>query len=183
MNINNLKIRNAKINDIEKILEIEHASFDKNICEDRQVFIDRIETFNEGFLVAEYENEIIGYICSEIWPYNENLKESDFLLNHSIKESHKTNGDELYISSFAISPKARKYGIGKILFNYLIDNVDKLIKEPKSLLLVVAENWTSARNIYIKNGFLEVCTLKDFFDYDDIEAFKADGIVMRKLLL
>ena len=58
MNINNIKIRNAKIKDIEKILEIEHNSFDKNICEDRQVFIDRIETFNEGFLVAEYENEI-----------------------------------------------------------------------------------------------------------------------------
>lgn len=182
MNINNLKIRNAKINDIEKILEIEHNSFDKNICEDKQVFIDRIETFNKGFLVAEYKGEIIGYICSEIWLYNENLKESDFLLNHSIKESHKANGDELYISSFAISSKARKYGIGKILFNYLIDNVDKLIANPKSLLLVVAENWTSARNIYLKKGFLKVCILKDFFDYGDIFPFKADGIVMRKLL-
>ena len=182
MDINNLKIRNAKINDIEKILEIEHNSFDKNICEDKQVFIDRIETFNKGFLVAEYKGKIIGYICSEIWLYNENLKESDFLLNHSIKESHKANGDELYISSFAISPKARKYGIGKILFNYLIDNVDKLIANPKSLLLVVAENWTSARNIYLKKGFLEVCILTDFFDYGNAQPFKADGIVMRKLL-
>ena len=171
MNIDNLKIRNAKIDDIEKILEIEHNSFAKNICEDKQVFIDRIETFNEGFLVAEYENEIIGYICSEIWPYNEN-----------IKESHKANGDELYISSFAISPKARKYGIGKILFNYLIDNVNKLVSNPKSLLLVVAENWISARNIYLKKGFIEICILKDFFDYGNIEPFKADGIVMRKLL-
>ncbi len=36
--MNNLKIRNAKINDIEKILEIEHASFDKNICEDKTSF-------------------------------------------------------------------------------------------------------------------------------------------------
>ena len=182
MDINNLKIRNAKINDIEKILEIEDNSFDKNICEDKQVFIDRIETFNKGFLVAEYKGEIIGYICSEIWLYNENLKESDFLLNHSIKESHKANGDELYISSFAISSKARKYGIGKILFNYLIDNVDKLIANPKSLLLVVAENWTSARNIYLKKGFLEVCILTDFFDYGNVQPFKADGIVMRKLL-
>lgn len=182
MNINNLKIRNAKINDIEKILEIEHNSFAKNICEDKQVFIDRIETFNKGFLVAEYENEIIGYICSEIWTYNETIKENSFLLNHSIKESHKANGDELYISSFAISPKARKYGIGKILFNYLIDNVDKLVANPKSLLLVVAENWTSARNIYIKKGFHEICILKEFFDYNNIEPFKADGIVMRKLL-
>ena len=182
MNINNLKIRNAKINDIEKILEIEHNSFAKNICEDKQVFIDRIETFNKGFLVAEYENEIIGYICSEIWTYNETIKENSFLLNHSIKESHKATGDELYISSFAISPKARKYGIGKILFNYLINNVDKLVVNPKSLLLVVAENWTSARNIYIKKGFHEICILKEFFDYNNIEPFKADGIVMRKLL-
>ena len=182
MDITNIKIRNAKINDIEKILEIEHNSFAKNICEDKQVFIDRIETFNEGFLVVEYKNEIIGYICCEIWSYNEILKESNFLLNHSIKESHKANGNELYISSFAISPKVRKYGIGKILFNYLIDNVDKLIINPKSLLLIVAENWTSARNIYLNKSFHEVCILKEFFDYGNIEPFKADGIVMRKLL-
>lgn len=84
------------------------------------------------------------------------------MLNHSIKESHKANGNELYISSFAISPKARKYGIGKILFNYLIDDVNKLVSNPKSLLLVVAENWISARNIYLKKGFIEICILKDF---------------------
>ena len=35
MNINNIKIRNAKIKDIEKILEIEHNSFDKNIPQGR----------------------------------------------------------------------------------------------------------------------------------------------------
>ena len=40
MNINNLKIRNAKINDIEKILEIENNSFDKNICEDKKYFYE-----------------------------------------------------------------------------------------------------------------------------------------------
>ena len=40
MNIDNLKIRNAKINDIEKILEIEHNSFDKNICEDKKDFYE-----------------------------------------------------------------------------------------------------------------------------------------------
>ena len=40
MNINNLKIRNAKINDIEKILEIENNSFDKNIWEDKKDFYE-----------------------------------------------------------------------------------------------------------------------------------------------
>ena len=40
MNINNIKIRNAKIKDIEKILEIEHNSFDKNICEDKKDFYE-----------------------------------------------------------------------------------------------------------------------------------------------
>ena len=182
MNINNIKIRNSKINDIEKILEIEHSSFARNICEDKQVFIDRINNFNKGFLVAEYDNEVIGYICSEIWIYDENLKESSFLLNHSIKEAHKNNGNELYISSFAILPKFRKFGIGKILFNYLTDNINKLIKNPKSILLVVAENWSSARSIYINKDFQEVCILNSFFDYADIEPFKANGIVMRKLL-
>ena len=182
MNTNNVKIRNAHINDIDQLLKIEHSSFSKNICEDKEIFIDRIKTFSDGFLLAEYNGQLIGYICSEIWLYNDKLKEDSFLLNHSIKESHNINGDELYISSFAILPSARKYGIGKMLFNSLIDNVHNLIKNPKSLLLIVSENWTTARNIYINKGFIEVCKLNDFFDYDDIEPFKADGIVMRKLL-
>ena len=139
-----------------------------------------------------------GCLCGAIagsqivlgWLYGKNNKNGNDVQARALakqfieefKKSHKATGDELYISSFAISPKARKYGIGKILFNYLIDNVDKLVANPKSLLLVVAENWISARNIYIKKGFHEVCKLKDFFDYSDIKAFKADGIVMRKLL-
>ena len=85
MNINNLKIRNAKINDIEKILEIEHNSFAKNICEDRQVFIDRIETFNKGFLVAEYENEIISVTTDD----------------HTIKVLEKLEDEEKIITRYA----------------------------------------------------------------------------------
>lgn len=69
-----------------------------------------------------------------------------------------------------------------MLFNYVTDNVNKLVKDPKSILLLVAENWSSARRIYINKGFEEVIILKDFFDYENIKPFKADGIVMRKLL-
>lgn len=39
MNINNLKIRNAKINDIEKILEIENNSFDKIFVKIKKIFM------------------------------------------------------------------------------------------------------------------------------------------------
>lgn len=182
MNINDIEIRSARIGDIDDILGIECSSFVDSICETRDVFLERIKTFEEGFIVAQYKGKVVGYLCTEIWNYNENINKDSFILGHSIKDSHKANGDELYISSFAILPNVRKYGIGKMLFNYVTDNVNKLVKDPKSILLLVAENWSSARRIYINKGFEEVIILKDFFDYENIKPFKADGIVMRKLL-
>ena len=182
MEVENIEIRTAKVSDIDDILQIENTSFAENICENRDVFIERIKIFNKGFLIAQYKNEIIGYICTEIWNYNEIIKVESFTLGHSIKDSHNSNGDELYISSFAIAPKARHCGIGRMLFKYVINNINNLIINPKSILLVVAENWSFARKIYTNEGFKEICKINDFFHYDKEEFFKADGIVMRKLL-
>ena len=60
MNINNLKIRNAKINDIEKILEIENNSFDKNICEDKKDF------YEDQIVSVKINNNIINNVHIKI---------------------------------------------------------------------------------------------------------------------
>lgn len=182
MNIKDIKFRNAEKNDINYIMDIEQSSFSKSICEDKDVFLQRIETFKKGFLVMEYCNKVIGYICSEIWDYSEKVDNNYFKLGHLIKDSHKENGTELYISSFGILPEGRGYGLGKIMFDFFIKYIIESVKNLNSIILIVAKSWTNARKIYISYGFKEVCIIDEFIDYKDVPPFKEEGIVMRKLL-
>ena len=182
MNSIKMNIRRAEMKDIDAILEIEHNSFDKSICEEKETFLERIKVFNKGFLVVEHNKKVVAYLCSEVWQYNENINEEDFLLGHSIKESHKPYGNEVYISSFAVYPEARKSGIGKHLFHYFLKNINMLTDNPKSVVLLVADNWHNAINIYKNEGFQEIKTIKEFFNYEHVPPHKADGIIMRKLL-
>ncbi|WP_434297715.1 GNAT family N-acetyltransferase [Clostridium sporogenes] len=182
MNINDIKFRTAEKNDIDYIMEIEQSSFSKIICEDKDVFLQRIETFKKGFIVMEYYNKVIGYICSEIWAYSEKIDKDKFTFGHLIKDSHKANDNEVYISSMGILPKVRGYGLGKAMFEFFIKYIPELVESPKSILLIVSESWTNARNIYINYGFKEICILNEFIDYKHVPPFKENAIVMRKLL-
>lgn len=175
MNIDNFIIRTAKEKDIDDILKIEWEAFTSDICEERAVFIERIKTFEDGFLVIEYENRVIGYISSEIWNYTSNINRESFELGHSIGSAHTIDGDEVYISSFGILSEFKGIGLGKYLFDYFLNYIVGNVKNPKSLILLVSENWKSAINIYTSRGFQSVATFNNFFDLED-------WIVMMKLL-
>ncbi|MBA2859752.1 ribosomal-protein-alanine N-acetyltransferase [Methanococcus maripaludis] len=170
-------IRNARKTDIDEIMNIEYDSFIEGISENRNVFLDRIATFQNGFLVLEVDSEILGYISSEIWEYSENIDEKMFDLNHDIKKVHKCNGSELYISSIGILKKHRKNGYGNLLFKELIEKISKNYKI-SSMILTVSVNWKPAIKLYEKNGFKEIGRIKEFFEDDD----SSDGIVMRKYI-
>lgn len=182
MDINDIKFRIADNNDIDSIIEIEQSSFSRIICEDKDVFLQRIETFRKGFIVMEYYNRVIGYICSEIWAYSETIDKDKFTFGHLIKDIHNPNGNEVYISSMGILPKVRGYGLGNAMFEFFIRYILELVESPKSILLIVSENWTNARNIYINHGFKEICILYEFIDYRLVSPFKENAIVMRRLL-
>jgi ribosomal-protein-alanine N-acetyltransferase len=182
MDTKGIKFRIAEKNDIEAIMEIEQSSFSRIICEDKDVFLQRIETFKIGFIVMEYYNRVIGYICSEVWAYSEKIDKDKFTIGHLINDSHNPNGNEIYISSMGILPEVRGYGLGKAMFEFFIKYIIELMENPKSILLIVSENWTNARNIYINHGFIEICILNEFFDYRLVSPFKENAIVMRKRL-
>ncbi len=81
-----------------------------------------------------------------------------------------------------ILPKVRGYGLGKAIFEFFIKYIPELVESPKSIILIVSENWKNARKIYINNGFKEICIFNDFIDYRHVPPFKENAIVMRKLL-
>ncbi|WP_430884398.1 GNAT family N-acetyltransferase [Fusibacter sp. JL216-2] len=172
------RLRHADLKDIDKIMRIEKASFDPESREDKSVFIERLDTYSDGFFVMESEGEIIGFICTELWVYKDEVVEGDFELGHSILDMHSDQGTELYISAIGISPKHRGKGAGKMLFQEGTGRILKDNPNIKSQILIVSEAWKNARKIYKKTGFREVLRITDFFENKAGE--KENGIVMRK---
>ena len=179
-------IRKAETDDIDNIMNVERLSFHSNVIESQKVFEDRISLFSDGFLVAETEKDgkktIVGYISSELWSFSKEIQISNFNLNHSIFETHCSDGEELYISSIAIDPQFRGNGIGKHLFTYLLDSVSNKYKL-KSAILLVNSDWQSAHKMYRNEEFEEIGKILNFFPItkkDNENHSSGTGIIMRK---
>lgn len=177
MNQADLKFREATPDDINNIMLIEDNSFRQGIREEKDVFLERIITFPTGFLLLEHENRVIGYICSELWEYKENIDLVDLKLGHWIKTIHDPAGEELYISSMGVLPEFRGEGLGQLMFESLLTQLLKTHPQIKSILLIVSRNWLAAQRIYRKNGFREAEIIPNFFQPLNLE--HEDGIVMR----
>lgn len=174
----NFKIRTAKPEDLPEIMEVERNSFIPEIQEKESVFLERIETFSEGFLIFEVEEaedkRIAGYFSTELWDEVPERKES-FVIGHSIKDVHNDRGTALYISSFAILPEFRGNGNGKRLFSEALDFIEKNNKLEK-LVLMVNELWAGAYHIYSLYGFREIFRIEDIFSGE--KGSSSGGIVM-----
>ena len=181
-------IRKAGIEDVKSIMKIEYASFHSGIVESEKTFEDRMKTFGDGFLVAEIETNgekiIVGYISSELWKYSKEIPYENFTLNHSVCETHKKDGNELYISSVAIDPAVRGKNIGRQLFEELLKTVSEKYKL-KSSILIVNRDWRSAFEMYRKNGFEIIAEIPNFFpeneEEDSRKITQRNGIIMRRM--
>lgn len=176
---NKYKLRRARNQDISDIMKIEKSCFEKDICESKETFLERINTFPEGFYVMTLNNRVIGYLSTEIWTYFENINNNNFTLGHSIEDLHNINDSELYISSMGLLPAFQGKGLGKLLFENTINYITNNYRNISSIILVVSENWTSAIQIYNNNGFQKLGIINNFFIYSDK---KENAIIMRKYL-
>ena len=132
-------IREFKRPDVKRILEIEMESFKDPYP--ASILID-IYNLGAGFLVAQQDNIVVGYII--------------FWIRYE---------DEGHIISIAVDKDYRRNGIGAELVNYAIDIFKKCnIKEIK---LEVRVGNRGAMEFYTKLGFKE----KEIFDnyYEDGE--------------
>lgn len=176
-----MRIRLAEKTDIDGIMAVEEASFIPAIREERNVFLDRINTFQHGFLILEKEGKLAGYFCGELWnsvPGNNKV----FALGHSASQTHCNEGCVLYISSFAISPRYRGLGLGTPFFCGCLRFIAKEFPKIKTLLLLVNEEWLSARHIYESIGFKVIRVIPGFFP-SEVNAGGSSGILMQSELL
>jgi ribosomal-protein-alanine N-acetyltransferase len=171
----NINIRNACLADVDAIMEIEYACFERGVMESREVFKNRIRLFPEGFLVVDDQisSRGIAYLSSELWEKRYDGKYY-FTLDQPIEKKHNANGAVYYISSMGVLPDYRGKGIGSRLF-------ERSLKVAGSLgcmeaILIVGETWNHAQAIYTKQGFSVLYKLKEFFHPEKDEPY--DAIVM-----
>lgn len=181
-----MKIRTANLFDIDSIMDIENNSFIPQVREERQVFLQRLKVFPQGFILlvgdsgsVEKDNNVCGYFCTELWKKMPESKEV-FSVGHDISLAHCADGTVLYISSFALLPGLRGGGLGGKFFRSALNYIEESVTNLKEEVLLVNENWLGARHIYKKNGFSECFSIKNAFQNESLEP--QTGIVMKKIL-
>lgn len=176
-----LSFREARLDDLERILELEAAGFAPGNREAREVYAQRIATFPHGSLMAWVGERAVGCVFAEIWRWEAQPRAARFCLGHDIASSHDPHhGTELYIASMTVDPACRGQGLGQRVFVGSIERLAAAYPQLDSVLLLVNVHWRQARRIYAGDGFAEIARLPDFFTPtpDCCE----DGIVMRRAL-
>lgn len=133
-------IREFKRPDVKRVLEIEKASFDDPYPAD--ILID-IYNLGAGFLVAQENNRVVGYII--FW----------------IKFD-----DEGHIISIAVDKSYRRHDVGSKLVETSLDVFKKF--RVKDIKLEVRVGNRGARKFYSKMGFKEDKIVEDYYeDHED----------------
>ena len=180
--------------DIDEIMRIEDASFGPTVREARETFLDRLGASpacctvltDEGIhagesahtrdgeiddaRVAKRDSELIsrrlsGYLSAEVWDRVPEPTAGAYGLGHRASERQVTTGSVLYISSFAVDPRARG-GVGRPFFRDSIGLIRSHYPTLKRIAFIVHEDWLAARHIYEGEGFRYTGKIAGFFAPD-----------------
>lgn len=173
-----LPLRLATEDDLDRIMELEHAGFASAICENRDVMQQRLQCFPDGFLALETPGgKVIGYLCSELWTQDGASAAAHFALGHDIRHAHNPHGVHLYISSMTIDPAHRGGGLGRHFFRQSLAWLRAHQPQLHSSILLLSAEWHVAHRIYLDYGYRERQRLPRFFDA--IAMHDGDAIVMQ----
>jgi len=130
----NIKIQKMSENDLEKVMQIESASFFSDAWTQNSFKQDMINTEHRLCFVILEKTMLIGYAVLDIL-------------------------DEEYdLLKIAIVVNKRKQGFATILFNYISSYAK--IQRVKKISLLVRQSNITAKNLYTKLGFKEVIIKK-----------------------
>ena len=123
-----ITIRNAALNDLDTVTEIEAVCFPAAEAATRESFEDRLKTFADSFFIAEENGKAIGFI-------NGAVTDSVTITDEMFEDSslHNPNGAYQSIFGLDVIPEKRKNGIAAELMNHIIEDARK--KGRKGLIL------------------------------------------------
>ncbi len=105
-----IKIRQARVDDIEAILLVEKKAWPENLRASREMYESRLGIFPQGTLVAEGEGGIEGVVVSQVIHFNSIPDISSW--NEAtddgyIRNSHDPQGNTLYGVNLSVSPQTQ----------------------------------------------------------------------------
>lgn len=115
--MNNIKIRQVKLEDLERIAEIEVICFPPLEAASKETLKERMLAFPNSFFVAEKEGEIIGFI-------NGCATDSYVIFDELYHDAslHKPDGENLVVFGLNVVPEYQRQGIAAQLVNYYIES-------------------------------------------------------------
>ncbi len=121
-------IRQAKLNDLESIIEIEHICFPIAEAASADSLEKRLNVFQECFYVAEINNEVVGFI-------NGCMSDENRVRDEAYENINFHNPDGLYQMVFGLDvlPNYQHQGIAKELMYTFIEISKK--RHKKGILL------------------------------------------------
>lgn len=134
-----IHVRRLRASDLDRIVEIEHASFGKDAY-DRNLFAEYHRKCGELFLVALEAHRICGYAVT----------------------CTRADGRSAELISIAIDPKRRKKGVASLLLRSTIRRLRRR-GVPRVTLMVKVTN-RAARRFYEKWGFERTRLVKGYYE-------------------
>ncbi len=131
-------IRRCKLDDLNRIVEIEKAAFPDPY--DRFTFLQLLELEPDGFLVAEGQSRLLGYMTAV------------------------ARGGEATIYSIAVAPEYQRTGVGRELMK---TELDYLSKKADSVNLQVSVENHAAIALYKQFFFVEVGRIRKYYRNGD----------------
>lgn len=142
MNESQIIIRHAELADLDKILEIENASFSDPWSE--SMFLSHFNSKIGVTLIALVNDEICGYVNAYVIAGDENGEYGEF-----------------EIANIAVSPDFRRMHIGDKLIEVMSDIASK--ERCTKAFLEVRESNHPAQRLYLKNGFVVTGIRKNYY--------------------
>jgi ribosomal protein S18 acetylase RimI-like enzyme len=173
-----LQLRQARPSDLAEIMRLEQAGFAAEIRETEATFTGRLSAGGDGCWVLADGGRLYGYLCAEFWCYEERAPVERFARDHSAADTHRADGEEIYVSSMVVDPVLRGTGWGGRLFNGALAAMCERHRTLRSAILIVHPEWHGARHIYRSAGFQEIGEVPAYFAAPDGTSRAA--IIMRR---
>jgi [ribosomal protein S18]-alanine N-acetyltransferase len=153
------KLRKFEPDDLQDVMQINRVCLPENYTD--MFFVDLHERFPETFIVAEQDNELLGYIMCRI-----EVGLSNFGLGGLMRKGH--------VVSLAVMPQARRRGVASALLQAAMGGI--VGYKGKQIYLEVRVTNEAGVNLYKKSGLEVTRTVPGY--YSDGE----DAYVMSKKL-
>jgi ribosomal protein S18 acetylase RimI-like enzyme len=122
--MNEIIIRHVLPKDLDECFRVETSGFPPEEAATRETIRLRIETFPEGFFVAETDGRIVGML-------NSAATNKDDISDEELKQliGHDPGGKNMVVFALAVLPEFQKQGIARRLMSGFVEEARRCKKE------------------------------------------------------